>query len=179
MRLSFEHHGPYIFKNKKYIVKEYFNLDSCYFQKYPIFDFNNVKIIEEIEGDPEIDFFGHAIGNYKIINSLLVVDDKIIKNTEDFYNVIFNKFLELDKLFLEYDVKDYAKNLTYGLYFSLKPLTTLLNLDWNPKSEVIDEINKFKLFFPKDKVINYIKSTDIKDIEKKVYLSFKEIFENE
>ncbi|MDD3178068.1 MAG: hypothetical protein PHR26_00955 [Candidatus ainarchaeum sp.] len=176
MRLSFEHHGPYIFNKKKYVVKEYFNLKNQYSNMFPVFNYDNVKIIQEIEGDFNVDFFGHSIGDYKIVNSILVVDNEIISDTNKFLEEILINFINLDKLFLEYTVEDYAKNLTNGLFYSLKPLTTLINKDWVPSKNIIAKLNGFKLFFPRDKIINYIKSTDINEIEFKVYLSFKNIF---
>jgi hypothetical protein len=172
MRLGYEYHGPYIYNNKKYIVKEYFDLDKYYDINIPSFKVNNIKIIQQIEGEVYIDFFGHIFGDYKIISANLFIDNSLKTNTTYYLENIQNKYLQLNQLFKDYEVLDYAKNVCKGILFSI-------NRDYDfieNNLKIIHKLDNFKLFFPKEKAVERVNNTSYKDLQKSIFNSFYNVF---
>lgn len=172
MRLGYEYHGPYIHKDKKYIVKEYFYMSSFYNKKIPVFPWNNLKIIEEYSGDITIDYFGHVFGDYTIKEVFLYIDDKHIEDTKQIFTITKEKYLELLKQQQEYQTKTYAIELTNGIFWSLDRN----NNTYSPSKELLEKLESFKLFYPKEKIIASISSKPIEVLEKEIFNSFYSIF---
>lgn len=172
MRLGYEFHGPYIYNNKKYIVKEYFYMSSFYNKDIPSFPWNNLKIIEEYTGDLTIDYFGHVSGEYMITDVFLYIDDKYIEDSKDIFNIVKEKYLQLLKLQENYQIKDYAKELTKGIFWSLDRN----NNTCNPSKELLEKLDSFKPFYPKDKIIASISSKPLELLEKEIFNSFYNVF---
>ncbi len=177
MRLGFEYHGPYIYNNKKYIFKEYFDLNNNYIPNCKI-DYKNIKIVYEIDNDVYVDFFGHIYGDGKTKVVGLYIDGNKISDITEVFNKIKDIYEYQKSLFLNYNYKDYAKNLVFGIFFSLKPICDKIGVDWKPRKNVIEKTKNFKLIFPLENVLNKIHQTPTEDLERKITKSFSEIFDD-
>lgn len=175
MRMNFEYHGPYLYNNKRYIVKEYFDLDNNYIIDCK-FDFKNIKIICEIEGDVGIDFFGHIYGDGKTKIIGLYKDNNRLKEVTELFIKVRTLYEYQQSLFLNYDYRDYARNLLLGMFYSLKPFCDRILLDWKPNSNLIEKTRNFKLIFPLERVLENIHKTPEADLEKKITKSFSDLF---
>ncbi|HRS42871.1 MAG TPA: hypothetical protein P5530_03295 [Candidatus Diapherotrites archaeon] len=175
MRLGYEFHGPYIFNNKKYIVKEYYDMQEYYNQEIPTFPFKNLKIIEEFVGNFIIDYFGHVHGEYNIKNAYLFVDD-VSTNDEkitEIYNITQQNYLKLLANQKDYSVSDYAINLTKGLFWTLDKK----GRKYSPSPELLEKLKDFKPYFSREKLSKTINEKSFIELEKSIADSFIKIFQ--
>lgn len=176
MRLGYEFHGPYVFNNRKYIVKEYYNMDEYYSQEIPVFPFRNLKIIEEYDGDLVIDYFGHILGEYNIKDAYLFVDDNPINTIEkinEIYNITQQNYLKLLTNQKDYFVSDYAIILTKGIFWTLDKK----GRNYSPSPELLEKLKDFKPYFSREKISKSIQEKSFTDLEDSITDSFLKIFQ--
>ncbi len=175
MRLGYEFHGPYILDNRKYIVKEYYNMDKYYDSNIPYFPWKNLKIVEEYEGDLIIDYFGHILGDYNITNASLFIDDVLV-NTNDrvieIYNQTQENYLKLLAIQKNYAVSDYAITLTKGIFWTLDKK----DRKYYPTLELLEKLRYFKPYFSREKLARTIQEKSFTELEDSIADSFLEIF---
>lgn len=175
MRLGYEFHGPYIFDNKKYIVKEYYNMDKYYDSNIPHYPWKNLKIIEEYEGDLIIDYFGHILGEYNITNTSLFIDDVLVDTNDrltEIYNLIQENYLKLVIIQKNYAVSDYAITLAKGIFWTLNKEGKL----YNPTPELLEKLRDFKPYFSREKLARTIQEKSFMELEDSISDSFLKIF---
>lgn len=176
MRLGYEFHGPYVFNNRKYIVKEYYDMIGYYNQDIPSFPWKNLKIIEEYEGDLVIDYFGHILGEYSIKNAYLFIDDNPINTNEklnEIYNTTQQNYLKLLTNQKNYSISDYAIILTNGIFWTLDKKSR----KYNPSSELLEKLKDFKPYFSREKLSKSIQEKLFTDLENSIADSFLKIFQ--
>lgn len=172
MRLGYEYHGPYVYENKSYIVKEYYDMDLLHKIDVPSFPFKNLKIIEEVDGYIVIDYFGHIYGDYKINNVSLFVDDLPIKDINAVYDLVYDNYVQLLDLQKDYTVSNYAISFTKNLFWTLDKKDN----KYFPTKELLEKLKDFKLFFPREKIRKSIEERSIIDLEEKIFNSFLDLF---
>lgn len=172
MRLGYEYHGPYVYENKSYIVKEYYDMDLLHKIDVPSFPFKNLKIIEEVDGYIVIDYFGHIYGDYKINNVSLFVDDLPIKDINAVYDLVYDNYVQLLDLQKDYTISDYAISFTKNLFWTLDKKDN----KYFPTKELLEKLKDFKLFFSREKIRKSIEERSVTDLEESIFVSFYDLF---
>jgi hypothetical protein len=175
MRLGYEFHGPYVFNNKKYIVKEYYDMEEYYNKIIPSFPWRNLKIIEEYDGNLVIDYFGHILGEYSIKSAYLFIDDNPITDEKltEIYNTVQQNYLKLLTNQKDYSVSDYAITLTNGIFWTLDKKSK----KYNPSPELLEKLKDFKPYFSREKLSKSIQEKSFTDLENSIADSFLKIFQ--
>ncbi len=180
MRLGHEFHGIYKKNTKKIFIKEFFNLNPLSLNLTDKFPFKKIRIIEEIKGDLDLDFFNHLFQSPKKIASYVEIDDRLIQNVEleEVYRTIEKKVKEVISKIKNFSRKDWFKVYTRGLFYSIKKIRNESGIYKRVPKSLFEKIDKEDFKLPLEKIIEFNKKHSEKEIENITKKSFLKIFEN-
>jgi len=180
MRMGHEFHGVYEKEGKKIFIKEFFNLNPESLGIDDKFPASKIKIVDEIEGEIELDFFNHLFKSSKKKASYILIDDKILEKNEmeEFYDEIEEKIKSIISKAKLYDRKDWFKVYARGIFNSIKKLKDSEGILNKIPLELFDKIDKEDFKLPIDKIIEFNKTHSKKEIERITKDSFLNIFKN-
>jgi len=181
MRLGHEFHGPYM-KGKKFLfIKEFYGIKPKYLKFTKPFTFENIIIVEETEGKPQIDFFNHLLYMPKRNAIAILVDGRQIAPEEfkEILEIIKRDIEKINSFCLNFEKRDWLKVLAMGYFYSIEQLKKELNEKIKIPRHLFHKINKEKFFFDVVKAKESISNSSLKELEKKITHSFQKIFENE
>jgi len=182
MRLGHEFHGVYKKGGKKIFVKEFFNLNPISLGLDEEFSFKKIKIVEEIGGDIDLDFFNHLFKSPKKISYYVEVDDRLVQDLEleEVYKTIEEKINKIISKINNYSRKDWFKVYCRGLFHSFDSLKKELGIQPMIPPELFLKIDKVDFRIPVEKVVEFTKGHTREEIEEITRNSYLKIFaENE
>ncbi len=179
MRLGHEFHGVYEKGSKRIFIKEFFNLNPISLNLTEEFPFKKIKIVEEIRGEIDLDFFNHLFQSPKKVASYVEIDGRLIKDIElkKVYKIIEKKVNETILKTKNFSRKDWFKVYSRGLFHSFDSLKKELNLPLEIPKELFLKIDHENFKVPLDKIIKFIKMHTKEEIEKITVESYIRIFE--
>jgi len=179
MRLGHEFHGPYKIGGKNIFVKDFHNLQPLSLGIEASFPFNNIKIVEEIEGNVELDFFNHLVksSKKKAISISINGNQKNLKELKEDLEKIENSINQIIGKIKLFDKKDWFKVYARGIFNSSCKLNLELGKDCKPPKEVFKKIDEENFSIQIEKIVQLNKSRAMKEIEKITTMSFLKIFE--
>jgi len=178
MRMGHEFHGIYKEGDKKIFVKEFFNLNPLSLGIKENFPIKKIKIVEEVDGKIELDFFNHLFVSPKKISSYVEIDSKIVcgEDLKKNYNDLEEKIKKIIYKTNLYSRKDWFKVYAKGIFQSMKNLKDELNVSDNVPSKLFEKIENedFRLLI--DKVVEFTKNHTKEQIEEITKNSYLNIF---
>jgi len=145
--ISDELHGPYIYKNKKLLIRDFSNLkpiELCpEIKKFPYEKIRILKLYKNL--DIKIDVLNNYYikGNYIPEKFGIIIDNKKIKFDEISH---INKILEywvlkMTKKVEKMNRNERAKLLISTYYYSVKSLRDKLKIGWNPPKKIYERVD--------------------------------------
>jgi hypothetical protein len=179
MRLGHEFHGVYKKDSKKIFIKEFFNLDPTSLNLVEKFPFKKIKIVEEIEGDIDLDFFNHLFQSPKKVASYIEVDDILIQDAEleGVYQTIEKKVNEIISKTKNFSRKDWFKVYGRGLFHSFDTLKKELDTSLEIPQGLFSKIDNEDFRIPIEKVMEFTKGHTREEIGQITKNSYLKIFE--
>ncbi|MEM4330703.1 MAG: hypothetical protein QW273_01700 [Candidatus Pacearchaeota archaeon] len=180
MRFGHEFHGPYTSKN--FFIKEFYNLKSPHFEFSNLFPFDNIILIEELEGYPEVDFFNHLLKPSKKRAVAILINKRLISEEE--YDHVLKKILNslkrISKKSSVYLKKEWLKTLARRIFFSVEDLRKRAMIDKEIfLSEVYKKSDNEKFVFQVKQVAEKNKERTKRELEVIIKNSLLKIFQDE
>lgn len=179
MRLGHEFHGVYEKEGKRIFIKEFFNLNPVSLDLAEEFPFKKIKIVEEIKGDVDLDFFNHLFQSPKKIASYVEIDNRIVQGSEleDSYKIIEEKINKIISKIKNLSRKDWFKVYGRGLFHSFDTLKREIGIHLDIPLDLFSKIDNEDFRIPIKKVMEFTKRHTRKEIEQITKNSYLKIFE--
>lgn len=179
MRLGHEFHGVYEEGNRRFFVKEFFNLDPISLGIKDKFPFKNIKIVEEIEGEIELDFFNHLFKSPNKKSTYVEIEGRVVSGGKlrEVYGEIEDKIKSIINRTKYFSRKDWFKVYARGLFNSFDELRKETGHSLEIPIELFKKIDKEDFKIPIKKVIEFTQNHTRKEIEEITTKSYLKIFE--
>ena len=179
MRLGHEFHGVYEKESRRFFVKEFFNLNPISLGIDNKFPFKNIKIVEEIDGEVELDFFNHLFRSSKKTSSYVEIDGEVVSGDKlkDVYVELEDKIKSIISKTKDFSRKDWFKVYARGLFNSFDELKKETGASLEIPSELFAKIDQADFKIPIEKVMEFTQNHTRKEIEEITTKSYLKIFE--
>ena len=179
MRLGHEFHGIYEEDDRRFFVKEFFNLNPISLDIGDKFPFKNIKIVEEINGEIELDFLNHLFKSPNKKSTYVEIDGGVVSGNKlkEAYGEIENKIKSIISQTKDFSRKDWFKVYARGLFNSFSELKEEIESSLELPPEIFKKIDKEDFKIPIEKVMEFTQNHTREEIEEITTKSYLKIFE--
>lgn len=173
--VSCEIHGPYVYENSKYILRDYFNLRPIdLWEECNEFPYENISVITKYKDtDLTFDLFNNSfptklnlvdnLSEYSVLADGKEIDIEEITNlTKILSNIIQNITKKVDSFSSQELAIRYAEA---SYWYRVKQVKAALNKDWKLGEEALNKIKKGNILPP------FEKNESLEDLKKKFDLT--------